>query len=390
MSVDDGGVSSALDVLERALSSTSGKPVPRDLLHAALRSTAEALRSGHDRETLKTVTTRDRVVGALARFLPRALGTLVRRQLGETMCVFVTVEGRALVPLLDVLVSTMTTACKEAKASGAENTKVNVLSCLEALLGKLGVLCSSRLGDFYALSKACLKTSDDAAVRTAAVRIIVAIVRHGGSSAHAHHEDALKVCKGLLQDKHSALVRMCAGDLLAALAQHADKVHTLGLESVLQLMIKALGTGIKAHELEGRHACKVMGEVLAYLATRSAAGAAAPGLRQRAGQVYSSSSSHSQSGMAGDSSCSAMRVICCCRAATHTLLSELELSLPALLACAGCRIASQKTRHRQRSRRTRALGRSLHKQQVPSAPARSGRAGILRPDEHTRSLRHRS
>ena len=40
-----------------------------------------------------------------------------------------------------------------------------------------------------------------------------------------------------------------ASDLLAALAEHADKVHTLGLESVLQLMIKSLGDGNKAQQV---------------------------------------------------------------------------------------------------------------------------------------------
>jgi hypothetical protein len=279
------GVDTALGALEGVLSASGGGPVARDGLYVALRASALAFRGGYDRAALKTVGTRDRAIAALVRPLPRALGALVRRQLGECMCYLAHAEGRALIPLLDALVSALTAACKETKAGGAENTKCNALACLEALLVGLGVLCSARLGDFYALSKTCLKTSEDATVRTGAVRVIVAIVRHGGSSAHLHHEDSLKLCKGLLQDKHSALLRMGAADLLAALAEHADKVHTLGLEGVLQLMIKSLGDGSKAHELEGRHACRVMGQVLAYLATRSAAGTTAPGLRQRAGQV---------------------------------------------------------------------------------------------------------
>ena len=43
-----------------------------------------------------------------------------------------------------------------------------------------------------------------------------------------------QVCKLVLHDKQSANVRMRGGDLLIALARHADKVHTLRVECVLQ------------------------------------------------------------------------------------------------------------------------------------------------------------
>ena len=73
------------------------------------------------------------------------------------------------------------------------------LKAASALLERFGVLMAVRLGEFYSLAKGCLKAPEDAAVRAAAVGVIVAIVRHGGQTAHAHHEDALKLCKGLLQ-----------------------------------------------------------------------------------------------------------------------------------------------------------------------------------------------
>ena len=47
-------------------------------------------------------------------------------------------------------------------------------------------------------------------------------------------------------------------DLSTALAQNAPKVHTLGLDSVLQLMIKLLGDGSRAHEIEGQHMSTAM------------------------------------------------------------------------------------------------------------------------------------
>lgn len=72
-------------------------------------------------------------------------------------------------------------------------------------------------------------------------------------------------------------------DLSTALAQNAPKVHALGLDSVLQLMIKLLGDGSRAHELEGRHTSTAMGQILACLATCTA-GSTALGLRARAGQ----------------------------------------------------------------------------------------------------------
>jgi hypothetical protein len=67
---------------------------------------------------------------------------------------------------------------------------------------------------------------------------------------------------------------MGAADLLTALAQHADKVHALGLEGMIQLIIKSLGDGNTANEPEGLHMSKVIGQVLASLATRSPAGPA--------------------------------------------------------------------------------------------------------------------
>jgi hypothetical protein len=191
-----GGVAGAVDDLEQAAASGVAA---RDALHGALRSSAAAFRSGHDREVLKTVATRDRVVAALIALLPRALGTLVRRQLGECMCVLLAAEGRALVPLLDALIVVLTKASKDAKIPGGDNIKCNTLACVGALLERFGVLMAVRLGEFYSLAKGCLKAPEDAAVRAAAVGVIVAIVRHGGQTAHAHHEDALKLCKGLLQ-----------------------------------------------------------------------------------------------------------------------------------------------------------------------------------------------
>ena len=47
-------------------------------------------------------------------------------------------------------------------------------------------------------------------------------------------------------------------DLSTALAQNAPRVHTLGLDSVLQLMIKLLGDGSRAHETEGQHMSTAM------------------------------------------------------------------------------------------------------------------------------------
>jgi hypothetical protein len=100
-------------------------------------------------------------------------------------------------------------------------------------------------------------------------------------------------------------------DLSTALAQNTPKVHTLGLDSVLQLMIKLLGDGSRAHEIEGQHMSTAMvckfskvssivalyrkctralilenfsqGQILACLATCTA-GTTVLGLRARAGQ----------------------------------------------------------------------------------------------------------
>ena len=275
---EDLTVARAIQALEKAGGAA------RDELYVALRDCAEAFRVGKDRQTLKTVATRDMALAALAGLLPRPLGTLVRRQLGDCMCELLKSEGRALVPLLDALVGSLAKACKDPKASGADSAKVNTLGCTEALLERFGVLCASRVDEIFALAKSCLKEGEDPAVRLAAIRVLVLVVRHGGPSAHAHHAEALKVCKGTLQDKQSPLLRMGAGDLLVALARHAEKVHTLGLEGMLQMMIKSLGEGGRAHEVDGRHASEVIGHVLACLASRSGGGATAPGFRQRAGQ----------------------------------------------------------------------------------------------------------
>jgi len=110
------GVDSATAALEQAVATGNAA---RHVLHSLLGSSSEAFRSGHDRETLKTVTTRDRAIASLASLLPRPLGTLVRRQLSQCMCVLLKAEGRALVPLLDALISALTKACKEAKVPGA-------------------------------------------------------------------------------------------------------------------------------------------------------------------------------------------------------------------------------------------------------------------------------
>ena len=199
---------------------------------------------------------------------------LIRRQLCASISVLIQVEGRALLPLLDALVSALNKACKETKATCADNIKCNTLACLDGLLQRFGVLCAGRLGEVYTLAKSCLKVGEDAAVRIAAVQVIVSVVARGGSAGHMHHDDALKLCKSLLHDKHSALVRMGAADLLTALAQHADKVHALGLEGMIQLIIKSLGDGNTANEPEGLQMSKVIGQVLASLATRSPAGPA--------------------------------------------------------------------------------------------------------------------
>jgi hypothetical protein len=164
-------VATAVESVERAVASGNAS---RDALHSALRSCTAAFRTANDRETLKTVVTRDRAIAALVSLLPRVLGVLVRRQLSESMCVLLAAEGRALVPLLDALISTLTKACKETKVAGADSIKSNSLACMHALLERFGVLCAGRLADFYTLAKTCLKVGEDAGVRTTAVRVIVA------------------------------------------------------------------------------------------------------------------------------------------------------------------------------------------------------------------------
>ena len=280
---EDTSVAAALAALEAVAASPPN--TPRDEVYGVLRQCAESFRGAHDRATLKAVGTRDAALAALARVQTRALGDLVRRQLCETLCELTKAEGRALVPLLDALTAALTKACK-AKASGADCVKVNVLACLGALLSCMGEQCASRLPDIFSLAKGCLKDSEDAGVRAVSSRVLVLLVRHGGSSALALHADALKVCRNLLFDKHSGHVRMSAGDLLAVLAARAEKIHTLGLESTIQSLIKTLGDGGNAHEPEVQHTCEVIGLVLASLATRSG-GPSPVRFRQRAGQVLS-------------------------------------------------------------------------------------------------------
>ena len=281
---EDTSVAAALAALEAVAASPPN--TPRDEVYGVLRQCAESFRGAHDRATLKAVGTRDAALAALARVQTRALGDLVRRQLCETLCELTKAEGRALVPLLDALTAALSKACKEPKASGADCVKVNVLACLGALLSCMGEQCASRLPDIFSLAKGCPKDSEDAGVRAVSARVLVLLVRHGGSSALALHADALKVCRNLLFDKHSGHVRMSAGDLLAVLAARAEKIHTLGLESTIQSLIKTLGDGGNAHEPEVQHTCEVIGLVLASLATRSG-GPSSVRFRQRAGQVLS-------------------------------------------------------------------------------------------------------
>jgi hypothetical protein len=144
----DGGLAGSVAELEQAAASGAAA---RDALYSMLRGSAEAFLSGHDRETLKTVAMRDRIVAALIALLPRALGTLVRRQLGECMCLLLRAEGRALVPLLDALIAVLTRACKETKIPGGDSIKCNTLACVGALLDRFGVMMAMRLGEFYSV-----------------------------------------------------------------------------------------------------------------------------------------------------------------------------------------------------------------------------------------------
>jgi hypothetical protein len=192
------------------------------------RSSLEGLRDGlvgvqtlilRDSATLKAVDIRDTVTNALCRLAQDELGPPLRRLLACCMRDLVDAETRALIPLVDNLMTYLNPKASDVKV--LPGGRINIWHCLECVWGRHGRLCASRLVDVVAAARHGSRTGEAAAVRIAAIQACAAAVRAAADSGRSAHEDVLKLCKTLLADKLPNLRNPAAQLALAAIARPA-------------------------------------------------------------------------------------------------------------------------------------------------------------------------
>lgn len=170
---------------------------------------------------LKTVDVRDSVTNALCRLAQDELGPPLRRLLACCMRDLVDTETRALIPLVDNLMTYLNPKASDIKV--LPGGRMNTWGCLEYVWEKHGRLCASRLLDVVTATRHGSRTGEAAAVRIAAIQACTAAVRAASDSGRGAHEDVLKLCKLLLADKLPNLRNPAAQLALAAISRYGPK-----------------------------------------------------------------------------------------------------------------------------------------------------------------------
>ena len=190
------------------------------------RSSLEGLRDGleglrvfisREASALKSVDVRDSVTNALCRLAQDELGPPLRRLLACCMRDLVDTETRALIPLVDNLMTFLNPKASDVKV--LPGGRLNVWGCLECVWAKHGRLCASRLVDVVASARHGSRTGEAAAVRIAAIQACTAAVCAASDSGRSAHEEVLKLCKNLLSDKLPNLKNPAARLAVAAISR---------------------------------------------------------------------------------------------------------------------------------------------------------------------------
>jgi hypothetical protein len=167
---------------------------------------------------LKAVDIRDSVTNALCRLAQDELGPPLRRLLASCMRDLVDNETRALIPLVDNLMTYLNPKASDVKV--LPGGRINIWGCLECVWAKHGRLCASRLLDIVAAARHGSRIGEAAAVRIAAVQACTAAVKSASDSGRSAHEDVLKLCKVLLTDKLPNLRNPAAQLAMAAISRY--------------------------------------------------------------------------------------------------------------------------------------------------------------------------
>ena len=152
-----------------------------------------------EKSIFKAAEIRDSITATLCRLAQDELGPPLRGLLASCMTDLVGAETRALIPLVDGLITPLTAKSTEVKV--LPGGRLSMWTCLERIWAQYGRLCASRLSDVLAAARIGSRIGEAAAVRVAAVRACVAAVTSASDSGRTVHEEVLKMAKSLLVDK---------------------------------------------------------------------------------------------------------------------------------------------------------------------------------------------
>ncbi|EKX46623.1 hypothetical protein GUITHDRAFT_107406 [Guillardia theta CCMP2712] len=229
---------------------------------------------------LKELGFRDKLIPLLLSCMRWAMGPLARNHLAELMCLVGSVEGRAIIPIIDGILEFFNP--NPNKQSKDEMTRLNALICLQEMVEKHGMYISSKLGTVFVTCKGVLKTSEDERVRLAGSETLTLVIDKLGRFGRSSHEEAFKIVKLLLFQKQSSL-RVAGAQLLYALAVHCD--NCIPVENQVANVLKVLSDPALSQTVAVKEMSLILGDVLYKISGNKSGGSEeGKGLRDRFGK----------------------------------------------------------------------------------------------------------